>query len=199
MDPTREEFEKAKRAFCNKIKDRGLYEDILTTTTIADVYKTTSKLQEEFAKKGRHHWMGKISPFLDRLRDFDKVIDVCVSVKPDVLALIWGPLKLLLIWSGEVDAAHDKILDTLVRIGYTLPQFAVVAEVFEDNKMVKAALVLFYEDILHFYRVSFDFFNKSCGLIFQLVIRECCTDHSKKRGRTCSNLCGQTMRKRSIG
>ncbi|KAJ5602044.1 hypothetical protein N7510_011578 [Penicillium lagena] len=160
VDPIQEAFTQAKQAFYNKIKDRGQYKEILTTTTMDDVYKTATKLQEEVSAKNRGlRYLKKIEPFLSRLKSFDSVIDTGVSAKPEVLALIWGPLKLLLIWSCELNAARDKIADTLVKIAYTLPQFDVVVQVFEDYEMVKTALALVYEDILDFYRVSFDFFH----------------------------------------
>lgn len=163
IDPIQEAFDHAKRAFLNKVKDRTLYNEILTTTTITDVYKTTFKLQEEAAAKNRGlRWMGKISPVIERLNSFASVIDVLVSSKPDILALIWGPLKLMLIWSSGLNAARDKIADTLVKIGYNLPQVAVMRKVFQDDDRVKDALVLFYEDILDFYRVTLDFFHIKC-------------------------------------
>jgi uncharacterized membrane protein len=156
-DPVLEIFKEAKRAFRAKLKNPGLYNEILTVTTITDVYTATNKLQEE--RKGDLRGLAKIGRFLKCLESYAKVIEVFVQVKPDLLALIWGPIKLLLLWSSQLTAVMDKVTDALARIGQALPQFDIMAQTFESSDAIRAALALFYEDILEFYRIIFEFFQ----------------------------------------
>ncbi|RAL06527.1 NACHT domain protein [Aspergillus homomorphus CBS 101889] len=140
-DPALEVFHEAQTSFRNNLKDPDLYSEILASNTISDVYNATNKLQEEAARKGAG------------------VIEAFLQVKPE-LALIWGPVKLLLLWSSQLSIAFDKVADTMVKVGYALPQFATVLGVFEWSDAIRAALALFYGDLLDFYRVNLDFFRK---------------------------------------
>lgn len=162
-DPVLKAFEDAQRAFRKKLKNPRLYDHILTTTKVDDVYEATAKLQETTLGKGRLRNLGKIRPFLEQLSSYAEVIEVFIQVKPDVLALIWGPIKLLLQWSSELNSALDQVTDVMARIGQVLPQFAVLVQTFEVSDAIRIALALFYEDILDFYRITFDFFCKTRG------------------------------------
>ncbi|KAE8378971.1 NACHT domain protein [Aspergillus bertholletiae] len=150
-------FTDAQHSFRAKLRDPGIYNQLLATSTIDEVYKTTMKLQEEANGKGRH--LAKIRSFLDRLSKYAGIIETFVSAKPEILALIWGPLKLLLQWSGQMTTALDKFATTLVEIGHALPYVEVIGGIFESDA-IKNVLALVYEDILDFYRVNFDFFRK---------------------------------------
>jgi hypothetical protein len=161
MDPAQAAFIKAQQAFRDKLNDPGLYQEILTTTKVEDVYEITGKIQEDAAKKGRLRYLARIKPFLDGLSSFADVIEIFIQAKPDLLALIWGPIKLILLWSSQITSVLDKIADAMAKIGHALPQFKMVAYMFGSNKAVNHALTLFYEDILDFYRINFDFFLKT--------------------------------------
>jgi hypothetical protein len=65
------------------------------------------------------------------------------------------------LWSSQITAALDKVVDAMAKIGHTLPQFEVLMRTFQDSDAVKAILALFYEDILDFYCITFDFFRKA--------------------------------------
>ncbi|KAF7555032.1 hypothetical protein G7Z17_g2472 [Cylindrodendrum hubeiense] len=160
-NPVQEALEQAQKAFRKKLQDPRLYEEILATTTIDDVYKETSKIQANIAPSGKLRHLAKIKPLLDRLSEYALVIEVFIQVKPDLLALIWGPIKIILMWSSQINAVFDKVADTLATIGHALPQFAVMAQTFETSDVVKAALALFYEDILDFYGIAFELFRKT--------------------------------------
>ncbi|KAB8210959.1 NACHT domain protein [Aspergillus parasiticus] len=150
-------FTDAQRSFRAKLRDPDVYNQLLATRDVDEVYKTTLKLQEEANGKGRN--LAKITSFLDRLSKYAGVIETMISAKPEILALIWGPLKLLLQWSSQMTTALDKFTTTLVEIGRALPHVEVMGGIFQSDA-IKNALALLYEDILDFYRVNFDFFRK---------------------------------------
>ncbi|OJJ99037.1 hypothetical protein ASPACDRAFT_79712 [Aspergillus aculeatus ATCC 16872] len=158
-DPALEVFHQAQQSFRNSLKDPDLYSEILASNSISEVYNATSKLQEEAAGKGALRNLARIRPFLDRLSSYSGVIEAFLQVKPE-LALLWGPIKLLLLWSSQLSSAFDRVADTMVKVGYALPQFATVIGVFEWSDAIRAALALFYGDLLDFYRVNLDFFRK---------------------------------------
>lgn len=160
-DPAQQAFEEAQQAFRMKIHDSDLYDKILATTTVDDVYKAISEIQVNSASQGKLRYCAKIKPFLSRLSEYASIIEVFVQAKPELLALIWGPIKLILFWSSEINTVFDKIADALTSIGKALPQFTALAQSFEASDVVKAALSLFFEDILDFYGITMDFFRKT--------------------------------------
>jgi hypothetical protein len=160
-DPVQEAFAEAQQAFRRKLKNQQAYDEILTTTTAAEIYQACTKLQEDTMRKGRLRYLGKIGSFLEKLSSYAAVIEVFVQVQPELLALIWGPIKIVLQWSSYVNKALDEVTDVMQRIGQSLPQFAVLFQTLGPEDSIKSALVMFYEDILDFYCVLLQFFRTS--------------------------------------
>jgi hypothetical protein len=154
-------FEKSIRDFKANLKDDELYSKILQTTTIDQVYDLTDKLQEEQAKNGHMRHLSKIGPFLERLRGYAGAIETFVQVKPDILALIWGPIKLLLQWTSVLKQSLDELVTTISDIGDLLPEFEGVVKLFGHNKQMKDVLALFFQDILDIYVIALKFFSLS--------------------------------------
>lgn len=161
--PACEAFKQAQQAFRKRIANTRHYDEILTKTTIGDVYEAASKAQEELAGKGRLKYLSKIEPFLEKLREYASVIEVFVQVKPEVLALIWGPIKLVLLWTTKMRRVMDELATAMVGIGEALPRFAMLAATFETSDTIRAALALFYEDILDFHGTVLDLLQTKRG------------------------------------
>ncbi|EWG41198.1 hypothetical protein FVEG_03349 [Fusarium verticillioides 7600] len=147
--------------FKGKLKDQSLYERILQTTSIEQVYQDIKKLQDSQAKSGRLRHLSKIEPLLARLREYSDVVETFVQAKPDILALIWGPIKLLLLWADVLKKSFDALVNTLEEIGNSLPDFCELAIIFSDNKRLEELMVLFFRDILEFYLITTKFFSMS--------------------------------------
>lgn len=161
-------FKTAIRDFKATLKDEKLLEDISKTKSIEDVYDATDALQKEQGKKGRLHHLAKIQPYLECLRSYTSVIEIFIQSKQDVLALIWGPIKLLLHWTNEMKQSFDAVLDTLADIALLLPDFQEARKLFSHNEHIKDVLVLFFRDILDFYLIVLKFFRKSCKPMLRL-------------------------------
>ncbi|ETS84159.1 hypothetical protein PFICI_02184 [Pestalotiopsis fici W106-1] len=158
-DPINDAFERAKREFKDELNDEELYREILQTTSIDQVYDATDKLQAEQLKTGHLRHLAKIEPYLVRLSDYSKAVETFVQVKPDILALIWGPIVLLLQWASALKTSFDAIINTTEEIGLALPEFQQAGQLFGDKEQVKDVLLLFFHDILEFYRLAFRFFR----------------------------------------
>ncbi|KAI8718204.1 NACHT domain-containing protein [Fusarium sp. LHS14.1] len=158
-DAVRHAFNSAIQDFKNNLKDPGLYDQILQTTSIDQVYDATDQLQKGQSKTGRLRHLSKIEPFLDRLRDYSSVVETFVQAKPDVLALIWGPIKLLLLWADALTKSFTAISDTLEEVGSLLPEFCEVTNIFTNSVRLQEILVLFFRDILDLYLITINFFS----------------------------------------
>ncbi|RYP49270.1 hypothetical protein DL768_004993 [Monosporascus sp. mg162] len=158
-DPVQVAFDFAKSEFKDKLKDDDVYTEILKTTSIGQVYDFTDNLQKQQAEKGHLRHLSKIEPFLNRLGEYSKVIEIFIQAKPDILALIWGPIKLLLQWASVLKQSFDAIVNTTAAIGNLLPEFISVTRLFSQNTHIKDVLALFFRDILDFYLVALKFFK----------------------------------------
>ncbi|KAK8054923.1 hypothetical protein PG993_000150 [Apiospora rasikravindrae] len=152
-------FEQAKNKFLAELQDDELYQEILQTTTVDQIYNATDAIQKEQAAKGHLRHLQKISPYLDCLGQYAAVIEVFAQVKPDIVALIWGPIKLLLQWTSVLRRSWDAITKTIGEIGDLLPEFKRITALFDQHTILKEVLVLFFQDILDFYMVCIKFFK----------------------------------------
>ncbi|KAF8535977.1 hypothetical protein BDD12DRAFT_750061 [Trichophaea hybrida] len=155
-----EAFEKARAKFLNgKELSRAHRDQILQVKNVDDVYDETDRLQKKQAKSRTLRYLGKIKPFLDCLQQYSEVVETFVTVNPATLALIWGPIKLLLKMSSIYTRSFEKLVDVFARISDCLPQFSRYAERFQGNNELHHVLALFYEDILDVYLATYKFVN----------------------------------------
>jgi hypothetical protein len=81
-------FECAKKEFLSQFP-KGTPANFEEFTSIDEVYKAAEAIQSAQARKRTTRNLRKIEPFLECLRHYGEVIETFVTVKPDVLALIW--------------------------------------------------------------------------------------------------------------
>ncbi|KAI5458921.1 hypothetical protein BGZ63DRAFT_361273 [Mariannaea sp. PMI_226] len=152
-------FESAKKDFHLKFPDDPNY-DFSKFSSINDVYNATDQIQNKQATTRTLRNLAKIQPFLECLSGYSAVIDTFVQVKPEILALIWGPIRLMLLISSTYMKTFDKLLDVMARIGAELPAFQKYAELFRENTQMQQVLCLFFQDILDFHATILDFFKR---------------------------------------
>ncbi|KAM0551841.1 hypothetical protein ACHAPJ_008177 [Fusarium lateritium] len=158
-DPAQAAFNKAIHDFKLGLKDPTLYSEILATTSIDQVYDLTDKLQKDQGRGGHLQNLARIQPFLERINAYAAVIDTFVSAKPDILALIWGPIKLLIQWTSTLTKSLNALVGTVQEIGILLPEFDHAAKLFGNKRNVDQVLALLFQDVLDFYLVSLKFFR----------------------------------------
>ncbi len=158
-DPIQEIFENAKRNFLKSLKKKTHRAFLEKDVSIEDVYNEAVKIQQEQSNSSSMRNLQRIQPYLDRIGQYSKIIDTFVQVKPDVLALILGPIQLLLQLSKTLTKSFDAILEAMQHIGDRLPIFQTFAHIFEGNERVQKVLGLFFKDILTFYTVALNFFG----------------------------------------
>ncbi|KAK0739375.1 hypothetical protein B0T21DRAFT_362512 [Apiosordaria backusii] len=154
-------FNEAKERFKKDLKNAAVYDQVLQANTIHDVYKFTNELQEKQAKTGSLRNLSKIQRYLEKLNHYASAVDTFVQVKPEILALIWGPIKLIIQWTSTLTQSLDTIINTTAEIGNLLPEFTEMGALFGQNKNINEFMALFYQDILDFYVVSLKFFSNN--------------------------------------
>ncbi|GAP90443.1 putative NACHT domain protein [Rosellinia necatrix] len=158
-DPTQSVFDTAKQEFEKDLDDKALFQDILAIRTIDQVHEAIQELQEKQRKQGRLRYLARAEPFIKGLENYAKVIEVYVQVESSILPLIWGPIKLIILWSSETKKSFDAILTITETLGVLLPQFQDISGLFRDTERLTAAMGLFFRDMLDFYLIALKFFK----------------------------------------
>lgn len=161
LDPAIRGFETAMREFKAKLKDDSMYAELLKTTSIDQVYDLADRIQAEQAKTGLLRHLSKIQKYLERMRLYSDAINTFVQVKPDIMALIWGPMQLLIQWTSTLSKSQDAIAKIMAEIGDLLPEFQDMTALFSNNSRLNDVLALFFQDILDVYLICLRFFSKS--------------------------------------
>lgn len=158
-DPMQQIFESAKRDFERSLPKKVKAQDLHAVTNVKQLWDALDKLQAEQSKSLiRMRFLDRIGPFVTRLQSLAGVIEVFVQVKPEVGALVWGPIKLLLMWTSQWREGFDAIVQVTERIGEVLPQFS-VSQGFSDVSHIKNVVALLFRDILDFYSATLEFFS----------------------------------------
>jgi hypothetical protein len=139
------------------LDDEARYQEILSTTSVDQVYDLTDKLQ----RTQRPHLtnLARIQPYLEGMRAYTLAIDTFVSAKPEILALIWGPIKLLIELASTLTRSLDELAKTLEKIGGLLRELDHAARLFGHKDHVNQVLATLFHDILQFYLVALKFFS----------------------------------------
>jgi hypothetical protein len=155
-------FDDAKTEFEKSLPSNVRFRDILAVSSVDKLWDAMNKLQEQQAKRKRMRWLGKIAPFIERLQSLSGVIEVFVQAKPEIMALVWGPIKLVLMCVSQWSQAFDAIVKRIEKIGDVLPQFNNVLPSFINSEHIRHVVALFFRDILDFYREILQFFTLRC-------------------------------------
>ncbi|KAF8241833.1 hypothetical protein K440DRAFT_608109 [Wilcoxina mikolae CBS 423.85] len=158
MSSTSDPFSQARSFVWNKLTDKEKKE-LSGINTIDHVYQVTRDIQAQQANNKTMRNMNKIRPYIEGLQKYTEVIGIFVQAKPDILALIWGPIKFVLQAACSYLHGYDKLLDVFNDIGLSLPQFQQIEEIFRGNDQITNYLGLFYKEIVDFHFHVLKFFR----------------------------------------
>ena len=88
-------FNETAEAFRSRLtkEDLGLLQGVDSVGDLEHAIRAIEKKQS--ARKSIRN-INKIRPFIASLEQYASVIEVFVTTKPEILALLWGPIKLCL-------------------------------------------------------------------------------------------------------
>ncbi|KAI2471029.1 hypothetical protein F4781DRAFT_388511 [Annulohypoxylon bovei var. microspora] len=151
-----EAFKSAKEDFKRSLKNPALY-DFSKITSIDDVLDEAKKIERQQAQTRTLRGLKRVQPLINGLKEYSAIIEVFAQVKPDIMSLIWGPLKFILQASSSAISAFEKVVKVIADVGMTLPSFKAYTQLFQSSHEIRRALCLFFADILDFYAVLLNF------------------------------------------
>ncbi|KAH7324015.1 ankyrin repeat-containing domain protein [Rhexocercosporidium sp. MPI-PUGE-AT-0058] len=170
-------FEKILANFKKRLSPEDI--ELFQFTTLDDLKASIKRIQtEQAARKGLRN-LNKIKPFLNGVKQYAGVLEVFVQAKPEILAFIWGPIKLCLQIASKLDEAFDALLDAYEKIGNCLPILSTVDALFSSHPHLKEILANILEDILDFHKRAIVFFKQR---IWKLTFKLTCHTFSDMFG-----------------
>jgi len=131
------------------------YDVLLRTTNPSDLITNvgnSSRLQN-----GGGHFEKIVKPTVARLNRYAKAIDMIAQSSPqayglNIVGLVWGSLKFLLVVAEDVSAAHDTIVQTLDDVRQSLPNLGAPTYIYGESQ-----LQLLYKPLLDIYAAVISF------------------------------------------
>jgi hypothetical protein len=93
-------FTKSIADFTSKLPD--VVDVFLEIRTLKDLERAILDIEAKQADRKSLRYLNKIKPCLHLLEDYSKTIEVFVNAKPDIMAFVWGPIKVCLLVSEPV-------------------------------------------------------------------------------------------------
>ena len=131
------------------------YNDLLDTTDPNDVLPYGNDLQE--TKNGGGRMMKSAKSALARISRYTEAIDMIAQSSPqayglNIIGLLWGSFKFLLVIANDVSETHEVIIQTLDKVRTALPNIATLIDIYGDSKLhlLHRPLVDIYAAIISF-------------------------------------------------
>ncbi|RKL34624.1 hypothetical protein BFJ72_g9356 [Fusarium proliferatum] len=151
-------FQRALADFQNRLKPAERQQFKVTTLDELKVTILAIQSQQRSRKKMMH--MGRLVPFLEAMEQFGKVIEVFLNVS-EVLAFVWGPIKLLLLTAINWTESFDTLLDAYQRIAENFPIFEGYQSTFSQNDKMQSVMEHAWSNILEFHVKALRIFEQS--------------------------------------
>ncbi|KAK6829654.1 hypothetical protein PG987_010238 [Apiospora arundinis] len=156
-NPHQSSFEKSIGEFKEGLRPKDLRE--FRNTTLEDLRTRIATLQTRLHEQRRLQDLNQLQRFLEAIEQYGKVISTFYHI-PDIIAFIWGPLKLLLQTTNVSAEAFRELLDAYSCIGEALPLLLQYQDLFRAEPHMIQVLSLMYEDILTFQRIILRYFQQ---------------------------------------
>ncbi|TPX09019.1 uncharacterized protein E0L32_001720 [Thyridium curvatum] len=170
--------------------DRRDMEEI-RKTTYDDLKESIASLQARHHSQRRLQDFSRLESFLEAIEQYGSVITGLFYQGDDLLAFVWGPLKILLKQTSMTEKAFCELLNAYQNLGENLPRLLQYKDVLSSMTHMIGVLVSLYEDLLEFQQILLRYFKQ---LQWQRVF-----DESWNTCRTrCSSIVIRIARRRSL-
>ncbi|KAK0701292.1 hypothetical protein B0H67DRAFT_558761 [Lasiosphaeris hirsuta] len=148
-------FEQALADFKSDLKPK--YRAAFQQTTLATLLCEINTIQKEQHATRRLQAVGRLKPTLEALTELGKVVETFLNVS-EVIAFIWGPLKLLLQIGSSLSEAFTELLSVYENLGEELPLLGQYELLFSQSGDMRRALSHLYKGVLDFHKRALKYF-----------------------------------------
>lgn len=130
-------------------EDKLLMENCHDPETFAEYLNSVESKHHESSSSRKV--MDFCQPVIDGFRQFAKALDVFCSVKPEVLAVLWGGLRIVIRVAESFQEFFDAILLLIETIGANIKRAKMYETLFSKTDTVRRCLLDLYTEILKFF------------------------------------------------
>ncbi|KAI5461405.1 hypothetical protein BGZ63DRAFT_508560, partial [Mariannaea sp. PMI_226] len=127
--------------------------------TLKDVQTAIEQIQSRLGSQRRQRNMKRITKFIEAMAQLGQVVEVFLNVDSTV-ALIWGPIKFVLLTASTWVETLDLLLDTYAEIGEILPGLTQFQRLLGKYPYLKMHLENYYCNVLDFHINALDVFSR---------------------------------------
>ncbi|KAK8084662.1 Ankyrin repeat-containing protein [Apiospora hydei] len=150
-------FDRALADFKAGLKKKD--QDRFKATTKESMLKEIEKLQQDQQSRRLGQNLARVKPFVEAMGQFGKVIEVFSNVS-EMVAFVWGPMKLLLQIAGAFAKAFHELLDVYEKLGESIPMVLQFEKLFREDVNMRRVLSNMWKDILEFHRQALKYFQQ---------------------------------------
>ncbi|KAK6537189.1 hypothetical protein TWF694_011386 [Orbilia ellipsospora] len=103
----------------------------------------------------------RLEPFLFFMQSFGDVVGVYIQNNPDISALVWGTVKLLVQVAANYFDYFEKITEIFENLECLCPRIRRIGDLFQHSAELEDAILGFYAIIVEFCTKAFAFLKKS--------------------------------------
>ncbi|KAJ3454415.1 hypothetical protein MRS44_018309 [Fusarium solani] len=156
-DPQPPEFQRMLEEFKQGLKKRD--QETFKLTTLDTLSRSIATLQARLHAERRLQNPNRLVRFLEAIKQYGEILRV-FCINNEVMAFIWGPVKLLLETASSCDRAFNELLNTYERMGEEFPLLLQYRDLFQAEPQKVQILVLIYKDIIKFHEIALGQFRR---------------------------------------
>ncbi|KAK8044966.1 hypothetical protein PG993_004990 [Apiospora rasikravindrae] len=150
-------FDRALADFKAGLKKKD--QDRFKATTKESMLKEIEQLQHHQQSRRLGQNLARVKPFVEAMGQFGKVIEIFSNVS-EMVAFVWGPMKLLLQIAGSFAKAFHELLDVYEKLGESIPMVLQFEQLFREDANMRRVLSIMWKDILEFHRQALKYFQQ---------------------------------------
>ncbi|KAK7917257.1 hypothetical protein PG985_010865 [Apiospora marii] len=150
-------FEKALAAFNSELTDSERAQFQFATSQDVRVAILTIQAEQRRSKKIIN--LTRIQGVIEAMEQLGKVLEVFLN-SSDILAFVWGPMKLILLTASTWAESLDTLLDAYEQISDHLPILQKYEDLFRTQPEMQAAVEMIWADVLRFHSQALRIFKQ---------------------------------------
>ncbi|KAI0402399.1 hypothetical protein F4802DRAFT_375189 [Xylaria palmicola] len=128
-------------------------------TSIDDVKTEIGNIQNRLGSVKKLRSLRRISQFLEAMGQIEQLVQIFLNVS-NVVAFVWGPIKLTLLVAASRVESLECLLDTYVEVGEIIPSLQQYDQLFKAAPCVLEVLEKYFCDILEFHQNALGVFAR---------------------------------------
>ncbi|KAI0440377.1 hypothetical protein F4803DRAFT_527373 [Xylaria telfairii] len=128
-------------------------------SSLDQVHAEIQDIQSRLGSAKKLRSLNRLSKFLGAMTEIEQLVKIFLNVS-EVVAFVWGPIKLALMMARAHVETLECLLDTYVEVGEIIPGLRQYDALFGAAPFVLEVLEKYFCDILEFHRSALDVFAR---------------------------------------